>query len=62
MTQGLYLNARTDPRPMPSLEDTDKTVIRAGDPLYGYLEFQSLTPDRLEWNASALAGNPPRLI
>ena len=27
-----------------------------------YLEFQGLTPNKLSWNPSALADNPPRLI
>ncbi len=47
---------------MPSRKEKDKHVIRTRDLLCLYLEFQSLTPDRLKWNASALADNPPRLI
>jgi len=41
---------------------TDKTVIQTRDLLNRYLGFQGLTPNRLESNVSALAGNPPRLI
>ncbi len=37
-------------------------VIKARDLLWLYLEFRGLAPDRHEWNASALADNPPRLI
>jgi len=47
---------------MPSRKEKDKRVIQTRDLLHLYLEFQSLTPDRLKWNASALADNPPRLI
>ena len=47
---------------MPSHNEKDETVIRAHDLICGFLEFQGLSPDRLDWNASALGGNPPRLI
>ena len=40
----------------------DETVIRAHNLIHRFLEFQGFSPDRLDWNASALAGNPPRLI
>ena len=47
---------------MPSHNKKDETVIRARDLIYGFLDFQGLSPNRLDWAASALAGNPPRLI
>ncbi len=49
-------------RPMPSRNEKDETVVRAHDLIYHYLEFQGLTPNRLDWSMSALADNPPRLI
>jgi hypothetical protein len=47
---------------MPGHNEKVETVIRAHNLIYGFLEFQGLSPDRLDWNASALGGNPPRLI
>jgi hypothetical protein len=47
---------------MPNRKETDSTVIRTRDLLYRYLEFQRLAPQKHKWSASALAGDPPRLI
>jgi hypothetical protein len=47
---------------MPNRKETDSTVIRTRDLLYRDLEFQSLTPNNHNWSASAMAGDPPRLI
>ena len=47
---------------MLSRNEMDETVIRAQDLINFYLEFQGLTPNKLDWNTSALADNPPRLI
>ena len=47
---------------MPNRKETDSTVIRTRDLLYRYLEFQRLAPHKHNWSASAMAGDPPRLI
>jgi hypothetical protein len=47
---------------MASRKEANETVIRPRDRLINYLAFQSLTPNRLHWNPTALADNPPRLI
>jgi hypothetical protein len=47
---------------MPSRNEKDETAVRAHDLICSYLEFQGLTPNKLSWNPSALADNPPRLI
>ena len=49
-------------RPTPSRNEKDETVVRAHDLIYHYLDFQGLTPNKLDWSMSALAKNPPRLI
>jgi hypothetical protein len=40
----------------------EKPDIRAHDLIDRYLEFQTLPPDKHDWNAIALADKPPRLI
>ena len=47
---------------MPGRNEEKGNVIRAHDLIYGFLEFQGLSPDRLNCTTSALRENPPRLI